>query len=324
MRPLISVIVPIYNVENYLRQCIDSIISQSYENLEIILVDDGSKDNCGKICDEYAAKDSRIIVIHKENGGLSSARNAGIDICKGEFISFIDSDDFVSKYFIELLYEGVEKYSADIVTCTKSVSFTDGDKLPNLNGKENYSLVSITPFDALKQMMYQRLPNGAPFRLYQRDIFKKIRFPEGYLFEDVATIHKTFMCAKRMSLLSADIYGYRVRVNSIVRQKFSDRKKIAIKITRDLYKEICEYDIRLKKAVASRAFAQNFHVYLQIPFEDVETRREFWNEIKKYRWKVITDTCGLVRKKNRMGALVSLLGSSIAYKIGQVFIDRKG
>ncbi|MGG7201271.1 glycosyltransferase family 2 protein [Clostridium butyricum] len=324
MKPLISVIVPIYNVENYLRTCIDSIISQSYENLEIILVDDGSKDNCGKICDEYAVKDSRIIVIHKDNGGLSSARNAGIDICKGEFISFIDSDDFVSDYFIELLYEGIKKYSADIVSCTKGTSFIDGEELPNLNGEKNYSLISITPFEALKQMMYQRIPNGAQFRLYRRSIFEVIRFPVGYLFEDVATIHKTFMCANEMVLLSADIYGYRVRENSIVRQKFSDRKKIALKITCDLYKEICEYDIRLKKAVASRAFAQNFHVYLQIPFEDVKTRREFWNEIKKYRLKVLTDTCGLVRKKNRTGALVSLLGPSAAYKIGQIFIDRKG
>ena len=100
---LISVIIPIYKVEKYLRECIDSIINQSFKNLEIILVDDGSPDNCGKICDEYAKKDNRLKVIHKENGGLSSARNAGLDIATGEYISFVDSDDYVSNKFIENL-----------------------------------------------------------------------------------------------------------------------------------------------------------------------------------------------------------------------------
>ena len=117
MNELISIIIPIYNVEKYLHCCINSVIRQTYKNLEIILIDDGSPDNCGKICDEYAKKDNRIKVIHKENGGLSSARNAGLDIAKGEYISFVDSDDYVAENFIEKLYKLCKENDADIAEC---------------------------------------------------------------------------------------------------------------------------------------------------------------------------------------------------------------
>ena len=117
MEQLVSIIVPIYNVEKYIKECIDSIINQTYKNLEIILVDDGSPDCCPKICDEYSKKDKRIKVIHKENGGLSSARNAGLDVAKGEYVSFIDSDDVVDEKFIETLYNLCIENNCDISEC---------------------------------------------------------------------------------------------------------------------------------------------------------------------------------------------------------------
>ena len=117
MTDLVSVIVPIYKVEKYLGKCVDSIINQTYKNLEIILVDDGSPDNSGKICDEYAKKDNRIKVIHKENGGLSSARNAGLDVATGEFIAFVDSDDRIHLDFVEKLYRAIKEENADIASC---------------------------------------------------------------------------------------------------------------------------------------------------------------------------------------------------------------
>ncbi len=114
MKPLISIIIPVYNVEQYLHRCVDSVLNQTYKNLEIILVNDGSPDNCPFICDEYAKKDKRIIVVHKENGGLSSARNAGLEIVQGEYISFIDSDDWIHENYIEILYKNLHEKKADI------------------------------------------------------------------------------------------------------------------------------------------------------------------------------------------------------------------
>ena len=123
--PLVSIIVPIYKVEPYLRRCLDSIVNQTYTNLEIILVDDGSPDGCPQICDEYAAKDKRIIVIHKENGGLSSARNAGLKIASGAFISFVDSDDWVNDHYIETLYLAQNKFNADLVIAVSETTKKD-------------------------------------------------------------------------------------------------------------------------------------------------------------------------------------------------------
>ena len=125
---LVSVIVPIYNVEKYLRKCVDSILNQTYKNLEIILVDDGSPDNCGNICDEYALSDSRIRIIHKKNGGLSDARNAGLDIARGNYILFVDSDDYIDETMVEKLYEALEKEKAEMSLC--SFVYVNDDGVP--------------------------------------------------------------------------------------------------------------------------------------------------------------------------------------------------
>ena len=199
MQPLITVIVPIYKVETYLRKCVDSVIAQTYRDLEIILVDDGSPDGCGRICDEYAARDERIRVIHKENGGLSSARNAALDVCRGEYISFIDSDDFVSPYFIEILYRGIAQTGSEIASVRRGVSFYDeSEGSVRLAGSaEDYTLAVTDAREAIRLIMYQRLPNGAPWRLYKREIWDGLRFPTGWLFEDAATTHRAFMRAEK-------------------------------------------------------------------------------------------------------------------------------
>ena len=123
MSPKISIIVPVYKVEKYIHKCIDSILNQTFKDFELILVDDGSPDNCGKICDEYAKKDSRVIVIHKENGGLSSARNSGLDIARGDYIGFVDSDDYIENDMYELLYNLCEENNCDISSCSSIIHF---------------------------------------------------------------------------------------------------------------------------------------------------------------------------------------------------------
>lgn len=320
--PLVSVIVPIYNVEPYLKECIDSVLAQTYKNIEIILVDDGSPDNCGKICDEYKKLDDRIIVIHKENGGLSSARNAGLDICKGEYISFIDSDDYVSPYFIEILYKGIRFNDADVTTIIGAEQFyVEGNERPQLaSSNTDYIVESLDKDEAIKKLCYQTIANGSPFRLYKKKIFDEIRFPIGFVFEDVATTYRTFIAANKLSIVNAKVYAYRVRRDSIVRMAFSEKKMVVIPITQTMFKELCEYDSKFTNAAASRAFAQNYHVFLQVPFRDKRDLKLIWNEMLKYRGYVIKDKNKLVRKKNKIGALTTYLGLNAAYWLGRLYL----
>lgn len=327
MDPLISIIVPIYKVEKYLKNCVDSILTQVYKNLEVILIDDGSPDNCGRMCDEYKERDSRVIVIHKENGGLSDARNAGLDICKGKFISFVDSDDIVSPIFISTLFAAYEETGSDIVTITYNhPRFVDGKEkqifFPDSVDVTSAEIVNI--HRALELVLYQTIPNAVQFRLYKRHIFDNLRFPKGWLFEDVATLHNAFIKANTIAVLNAPLYAYRVRSDSIVRMKFSESKMVVIPVTQKLYKDIMSYDESLYAAVSSRAFAQNYHVFLQIPFNDRIHIDQVWNEMKKYYNTVIHDNNPLVRKKNHIGAVTVIFGKRFAYYVGRMYLRFRG
>ena len=321
MESLISVIIPIYNVEKYLSKCIESVINQSYKNLEIILVDDGSPDRCGEICDEYAQKDARIRVIHKENGGLSSARNAGLEICQGEYISFIDSDDFVSPYFIEILYKGIVKCDADISGVDSGVTFIDEteQEVQLAQKEDDCRIVPIEPHEAIRRMLYQSLPNGAQWRLYKRIIFQELRFPFGYLFEDAATTHRAFMLAKKVALISARIYAYRVRPDGIVRMKFTKEKLICTTIGEQIIRDIMQYDPDLKKAAYARAFALNYQVFIQIPPSDKKSLKAVWDYLLRYRPVVAKDKAPELRKKNRVGALCTYLGMRFSHLAGRIY-----
>ncbi|PWK93828.1 glycosyltransferase involved in cell wall biosynthesis [Hallerella porci] len=211
-QPLVSIIVPIYKVEPYLRRCLDSIVKQTYTNLEIILVDDGSPDGCPQICDEYAAKDKRIVVIHKENGGLSDARNAGLDICKGEYISFVDSDDWVSENYIEVMLNIAIKENADISICNHNFVHNDGSKKNIIFEERTY-----TKKEALKKIILQQtLPWGASWgKIYKRKIFNKYKFPVGIIHEDDYTSYKFIYEADKIVCIDKTLYNYFQRSDSI-------------------------------------------------------------------------------------------------------------
>lgn len=321
MGELISIVIPIYKVEKYLHKCIESIIAQTYKNIEIILVDDGSPDNCGKICDDYAARDARIRVIHKENGGLSSARNAGLDICRGGYISFIDSDDFVSPYFIEILYKGIVEYDADISGIDSGVHFIDEteQEIQLAHNRDDCQIAPIEPHEAIRRILYQSLPNGAPWRLYKREIFRELRFPLGYLFEDAATTHRAFMLAKKMALIHARVYAYRVRPDSIVRMKFTEKKLICTIIGKQIIEDIMQYDPNLKAAAYARAFALNYQVFIQIPPSDKESLKVVWSYLLRYRSVVAKDIAPELRTKNRIGALCTYLGMRFSHLAGRIY-----
>jgi len=247
MQELISVIIPVYNVEKYLKRCVDSVINQTYTNLEIILVDDGSPDECGKICDEYAAIDNRIKVIHKENGGLSSARNAGIDIATGIYFSFIDSDDFVSENFIEKLYFLIKQYNADISQC--DFARTLGE-IPEIDTED----IVINEYDNISMIKNLYNEHYVPTvvvvtKLYHSSLFEAIRYPEGRLHEDEATTPLLLYRSSKCVLSTEKLYYYYFNENSIMNSEFSMKKLdilYALKSRIDFYIEhgLREYALR--------------------------------------------------------------------------------
>lgn len=221
----ISVIVPVFNVEKYLCKCIDSIINQTYSNLEIILVDDGSTDNCGVICDDYSLKDDRIKTIHKSNGGLSDARNAGLDAAAGDYVSFIDSDDYIHKRFYEILINLIVKYNGDIAQCEYlNIYEEDADKFID---DKFYIDEKITVLDnnneALNNLFNENYINTVVVwnKLYKKDLFKDIRYPKGKVHEDEYTTYKVLFNTKKMILTCRQMYYYLQRSTSIMGKGFN-------------------------------------------------------------------------------------------------------
>lgn len=226
--PIVSIIVPIYNVERYLQQCIDSICAQTYRQLEIILVDDGSPDQCGKICDNNAEADSRIVVIHKENSGLSSARNAGLDIAKGEYVSFVDADDTIHPEFIETLLGLCRQYRCDIAQCDYLTVTENSFKLP-LN-----TLQSIKIYNN-KQALYELCCSSygtkyaiACNKVYKKELFQNLRYPVGKMNEDEAVIYLLLWKAKKLAVTNQYMYYYLQRKDSIMNSAFSIKRLDAL------------------------------------------------------------------------------------------------
>lgn len=220
----ISVIVPVYNVEKYLCKCIDSIINQTYTNLEIILIDDGSPDNCGVVCDDYFLKDNRIKVIHKENGGLSDARNAGLDIAIGDYISFIDSDDYIHKDFYKTLINLIVKYNADIAQCEfLDVYEEDVDNFSNDKLYINEKITILNNNEAINNLFNENYVNTVVVwnKLYKKELFKNIRYPKGKIHEDEYTTYKLLFSAKKIVSISMQMYYYLRRSNSIMGKGFN-------------------------------------------------------------------------------------------------------
>lgn len=219
----ISVIVPVYNVEKYLSQCLDSIIHQTYKNLEIILVDDGSTDSSGLICDNYSQKDKRIKIIHKCQGGLSDARNAGLKIATGEYISFIDSDDFIDKNMYSILINNTQKYNSDIVWFNYYNYYSKKHFINSSIIKNNdlYDLSSSDKIKFAKNLFYQyKMDAHVWAKPYKRSIFNNIKFPYGKLFEDIFVLLPILSNAKIISTIPDCLYFYRNRSESIVNQYF--------------------------------------------------------------------------------------------------------
>ena len=219
--PLISVIVPVYRVEEYLDHCLQSITQQTYRNLEVILVDDGSPDRSGAICDAWAAKDSRIRVIHKENAGAGAARNTGLDVATGDVVSMIDSDDYLEEHLYEHLL-GLMTEDVDIAEC--DICWTERDDLPMEDGSKAETKVCDVE-DAMRLHIRDKIfCQTPPNKLYRREMIGDIRFPEGNLIDDEYFTYRVIGNAKKLARSSACMYAYRQQPGSAMHKAFSPRR----------------------------------------------------------------------------------------------------
>jgi len=219
MNQKISIIIPVYNVEKYLDRCLNGVIEQSYKNLEIILVDDGSTDSSGEICDRYAAKDSRIVVIHKENGGISVARNTALDICTGSLVAFVDSDDAISNDYIESLFDALNNYSVDISVCgynkQNDICFCSGD-----------SEVEVFENSQIPEQIYSKKNIGLiPWgKLIKRDLIGDLRFMIGRINQDDLFSLQIFERAEKIAKINRPLYYYTVNNTGVTYNKYGPRK----------------------------------------------------------------------------------------------------
>ena len=237
---LISIIIPIYKVEDYLEFCLESIVMQTYKNVEIILIDDGSPDKCPEICDEFAKKDHRVIVRHKANGGVSDARNVGLENAHGEYIAFIDPDDFVKEDYIERLYKQALVDNADIVACDYIRVFQSQFKNVENNVENINDIIYMDKYTALKNA-YKNTLHGFEFvlwgKLFRKSLFIKngVKFPVGRVHEDIFTIYKLFYHARGITYISQKLYFYRKRKESIMDKGGSLYDQL------DALEEACEF-----------------------------------------------------------------------------------
>lgn len=292
----ISIIVPIYNVEKYLAECVDSILKQSYPDFELILVDDGSTDSSGSMCEEYSKKDSRIRVLHKENGGLSDARNYGLDSMEGEYVIFIDSDDVVAEDYVKTLNDMIEKNNADLSSVGSS-QFYDGDELPVPTTEEAHV---IDKKEALKSLLIkQHFGVSACAKMYKKELFDDIRFPKGYLYEDLYTTPYVVQKCAKIVYSDGYQYYYRIRRTSISHRPLTEKDFTVLEGQKKLYNFTLEHYPDLKTEAASR-FADDL---IMVLFQRLVYQKGYSKEISKlvneYREIIDLGLEGPYLRKNR-------------------------
>ena len=261
MGVLISVIVPIYNTETYLGECISSVLNQTYRELEIILVDDGSTDRSGILCDEFGRKDERVIVVHQKNGGLSNARNTGISKAGGKYIYFLDSDDMLAEDVIEILVSMCEEHHAEMaITGLKHFK----EHVPENRKREPEPELLSGEEAVIRMLKRDGFCHEAQGKLYLKTFWGELGFPEGLLYEDYATIYDLVVRAKKVMYYKAPKYYYRVRKNSITRSHISKRDFVLLDISEAVTQRIISWNPELEKYAVSMQGATYLKVMKRI------------------------------------------------------------
>lgn len=278
MKDLISIIIPIYKVELYIDKCIESILKQTWKNIEVILVDDGSPDKCGQICDEYAKKDTRIKVIHKDNGGLSDARNAGVEVATGNYIGFVDSDDWIDENFYEQLIDKMKKTGADIVAAGVKKVWEDG-KMEIMTPFQEIQLSNQEAMKAIIEESFLKQPVW--YKLYRADV-AQVKFKKGVLHEDNYWSYQVIAKANKVVVMPEPYYYYRQRSNSIMSSQYSEKRLAAIdsKVQRQNFL-LQEYPELTDLGCMEMLFAACYQGILIRKNTEKEKRKELFEKIKK-------------------------------------------
>lgn len=279
----LSVIVPVYNVEQYLSRCVDSILGQSFSDLEVILVNDGSRDGSGGICDSYARRDPRVRVIHKENGGLSSARNVGIDAAEGEYLAFVDSDDWIEQDCYETMLALTEKYGADLVCAGRyDVDGGTGEKKVGLCPQKEEC---VSPEELVGRIfLWDGCDSSACDKLYHRTLLETFRYPEGKVCEDVPTTYRIVLKARKAVLCDRPFYNYYHRPDSITTDTVISEKTFHFsRHTAQIYPDIRDNYPQLQSQAAYLRVRSLSHILLLLEQAGEDVREKFREEYREAR-----------------------------------------
>lgn len=306
--PRITIIVPIFNAENYLVECLDSISHQTISNFEVLLVDDGSTDSSSTICSSYAETDCRFKVFSQENAGAAAARNRALDEATGEWVMFVDSDDYLECDCVERLFKAAVSSGAEIAVGGYCGVSESSDLIKHVLPRS--SETCLTPAEALSLILYQDGLDTAPWgKIYRRELFDGIRFPNLKSSEDLATVYKTFLKAHSIALVKDSGYRYRLVEGSL---SYSEHEVDAWGVMSSVADEILSCFPELARPCCCRRLSFAFHVFFIA--DDPVVRKKAWSEVVATRVCVLFD--GDARKKARLAAAVSFLGEQCAWAIG--------
>lgn len=311
---IISIIIPIYNVEEYLIQCLDSVKNQSFKNFEALLIDDGSIDSSAKICKDYTNKDSRFKYFYKQNGGLSDARNYGIKRSKGNYLSFLDSDDFIDEDYLLVLYKGLLSTGADISVVNYRRIDDHGHVYSELENKIDQKLTKI---EVLEKLFYQTdISISATAKLYKKELFSNILFPKGLLYEDIYTVPRLILSAEKVYCSSKTLLNYRIRSGSITQSQYKDKDIDMLNNSLEIYdfvmKQISEFNENsLKSYIFSKSSTLIFLIENSNLSKNKKREKQLlpWNYIKENRKSILFDKNA--RFVNRIGSFISFFGISV-------------
>ena len=263
---MISILVPVYNVEKYLRRCLDSILAQTYTDYELVLVDDGSTDQSGALCDAYAAQHDCIRVIHQKNAGLAQVRNVSVAAARGEYITFVDSDDAIEPTYLEVLMRDLRENGADISICSWSEVSDDGRRTELSWDHKEKGFQVWTTEQAVRTLLYQKgIDNNTWGKLYKRAVLQDIVFPAGRVYEDIAVAYQIFLKAKCVCYRPEALYLYTCNTSGISQSAFTPKRMDLIDMAEGMYSDVEKRFSDYQSAARSRLLRAYIHVYLQIP-----------------------------------------------------------